>query len=79
RYRRFVAASNGDVHDQDLHLSNVKFVNSKDLQRAATKAAQLITNPKPKENASTVPVKSTVSEQKRESASSTFEDLPDVS
>lgn len=46
RYRRFVAASNGDVHDQDLHLSNVKLINSKDLQAAATKAAQLITIPK---------------------------------
>ncbi|XP_046808298.1 uncharacterized protein LOC111678983 isoform X2 [Lucilia cuprina] len=78
-YRRFVAASCGDVHDQDLHLSNVKLINSKDLQAAATKAAQLITNPKPKENIAGSG-KSSVSEQQRESTSSlNFEDLVDLS
>ncbi|XP_065362224.1 uncharacterized protein LOC135955791 isoform X1 [Calliphora vicina] len=79
-YRRFVAGSTGDVHDQDLHLSNVKLINSKDLQAAATKAAQLITNPKPKDNVVTGSGKSSMSEQQRESASSiNFEDLVDLS
>lgn len=46
RYRRFVCASNGDVNDQDLHLSNVKLIDDKGLQAAATRAAQMIINPK---------------------------------
>ncbi|XP_061395925.1 uncharacterized protein LOC133331557 [Musca vetustissima] len=45
-YRRFVCASNGDVNDQDLHLSNVKLVDDKGLQAAATRAAQMLINPK---------------------------------
>ncbi|KAM7357950.1 uncharacterized protein ACRADG_003102 isoform 2-T11 [Cochliomyia hominivorax] len=77
-YRRFVAASSGDIHDQDLHISNVKLINSKDLQAAATKAAQLITAPKPKE----IVIgsgKSTASESQRESSSITLEDPVDLS
>lgn len=46
RFRRFMAASNGDINDKDLHLPNVKFVDDKDLQAAANKAALLLTNPK---------------------------------
>ncbi|XP_018787857.1 PREDICTED: uncharacterized protein LOC108968336 isoform X2 [Bactrocera latifrons] len=40
-YRRFVAASEGDVHDQMLRLPNLKFVDDAELQRAAAKAAQM--------------------------------------
>uniref|UniRef100_A0A1A9WPX7 SMP-LTD domain-containing protein n=1 Tax=Glossina brevipalpis TaxID=37001 RepID=A0A1A9WPX7_9MUSC len=51
-FRRFVAASNGDINDKDLHLPNVKFVDDKDLQAAANKAALLLTNPKHRDSAS---------------------------
>ncbi|XP_011180596.2 uncharacterized protein Tex2_1 isoform X1 [Zeugodacus cucurbitae] len=40
-YRRFVAASEGDVHDQMLRLPNLKFVDDAELQRVAAKAAQM--------------------------------------
>ncbi|XP_037953370.1 uncharacterized protein LOC119683624 isoform X2 [Teleopsis dalmanni] len=45
-YRRFVAASNGEVHDQDLRLPNIKLINEKDLQAAAVKAALKLTDTK---------------------------------
>lgn len=44
-YRRFVAASEGDVHDQMLRLPNLKFVDDAELQRAAAKAAQMPLDP----------------------------------
>uniref|UniRef100_A0A1I8MVA3 Uncharacterized protein n=1 Tax=Musca domestica TaxID=7370 RepID=A0A1I8MVA3_MUSDO len=70
-YRRFVCASNGDVNDQDLHLSNVKLIDDKGLQAAATRAAQMIINPKPRENSATS-VKFTVPESQQSSSSITF-------
>ncbi|XP_069968035.1 uncharacterized protein [Bactrocera oleae] len=45
-YRRFVAASEGDVHDQMLRLPNLKFVDDAELQRAAAKAAQMPLDPR---------------------------------
>ncbi|XP_054732223.1 uncharacterized protein LOC129240455 isoform X1 [Anastrepha obliqua] len=47
-YRRFVAASEGDVHDQVLRLPNLKLVDDAELQRAAAKAAQMPLDPNAK-------------------------------
>ncbi|XP_073841764.1 uncharacterized protein isoform X3 [Musca autumnalis] len=69
-YRRFVCASNGDVNDQDLHLSNVKLIDDKGLQAAATRAAQALINPKPIEK-TTATAKFTVLES-QQSSSITF-------
>uniref|UniRef100_A0A1B0FIS0 SMP-LTD domain-containing protein n=1 Tax=Glossina morsitans morsitans TaxID=37546 RepID=A0A1B0FIS0_GLOMM len=71
RFRRFMAASNGDINDKDLHLPNVKFVDDKDLQAAANKAALLLTNPKHRDSASST--KSTHQE-----SSTTLKDSEDI-
>ncbi|XP_075162375.1 uncharacterized protein LOC142235042 isoform X2 [Haematobia irritans] len=70
-YRRFICASNGDVNDQDLHLSNVKLIDDKGLQAAATRAAQMLINPKPREN-STSSAKISVQESQQSSSTITF-------
>uniref|UniRef100_A0A1I8Q7Q7 SMP-LTD domain-containing protein n=1 Tax=Stomoxys calcitrans TaxID=35570 RepID=A0A1I8Q7Q7_STOCA len=70
-YRRFVCASNGDVTDQDLHLTNVKLIDDKGLQAAATKAAQMLINPKPREN-STSSAKISIPESQQSSSALTF-------
>ncbi|EDW73272.2 uncharacterized protein Dwil_GK17462 [Drosophila willistoni] len=42
-YRRFVAASKGRVHEQDLQVPMARFVDETDLQAAAAKQAVLLT------------------------------------
>ncbi|XP_055912758.1 uncharacterized protein LOC129946552 isoform X2 [Eupeodes corollae] len=51
-YRRFVAASVGDINDQDLHLPNVVMVSESDIKAAAKAASQLPETAKNKEDPS---------------------------
>ncbi|XP_055840643.1 uncharacterized protein LOC129908277 isoform X3 [Episyrphus balteatus] len=51
-YRRFVAASVGDINDQDLHLPNVVMVSEADIKAAAKAAAILPETQKNKEDTS---------------------------
>ncbi|XP_036337201.1 uncharacterized protein LOC118747299 isoform X2 [Rhagoletis pomonella] len=53
-YRRFVAASEGDVHEQVLRLLNLKLVDDAELQRAVAKASQMPLDPSAKRDISSM-------------------------
>ncbi|XP_020717892.1 uncharacterized protein LOC101453123 isoform X2 [Ceratitis capitata] len=86
-YRRFVAASEGDVHDQVLRLPNLKLIDDAELQRAAAKAAQMRMEPVENENsveneshvlpADMAPPLVVEGKTDKTDKSETFKDIPD--
>lgn len=51
-YRRFLAASQGQIEDQDIHLPNVTLVDDQEIKAAAKAATFMPDNEKFKENSS---------------------------